>query len=92
MLVGKRIPLKETRNIINAIHDKSILDEEFIDFPFYNVKIPKKCKNVTKKLLDPRLIWIDNKKYYKNLNKLIEKFDKNFKSKYGEDLYKNLLL
>ena len=88
---GRRIPLKETRNIINAIHDKSILDEEFIDFPFYNVKIPKKCKNVTTNLLDPRLVWKNTENYYNNLNNLVKKFQYNFISKYGEDLYKKLI-
>ncbi|MBS0010621.1 MAG: phosphoenolpyruvate carboxykinase (ATP), partial [Bacteroidales bacterium] len=52
---GKRIDLKSTRRIINAILDESINNTEFYDIPVFNLSIPADISGVDKKLLEPAM-------------------------------------
>ena len=48
---GKRIPLKYTRKIIDNIHNKKILDTKYETFPFHDIEIPTKLKDIPDELL-----------------------------------------
>ena len=72
--VGKRCDITTTREIVNGIHDGSLLQEEYQEFPIFNLQTPKKYTL-------PRDKW-ENKKLYDNeLSKLFGLFEKNY-SKY----------
>jgi phosphoenolpyruvate carboxykinase (ATP) len=51
---GKRMSLKDTRAIIDAIIDGSILEAETKHIPVLNLTVPVALKNVSEGILDPR--------------------------------------
>lgn len=75
---GKRIDLPSTRNIINAILNKTITDVPYSTLPVFNLQIPKSVPGVTSSLLDPRQAWGGDEKWNKAAGELAEKFRKNF--------------
>ena len=79
-----RIKLQWTRKIIDAIHDGSLLKEEFYPMPGWNFLIPSKCAGVPSNILNPHDAWQDKSAYVQQVNKLARMFRENFK-KY-EDL------
>ena len=75
---GKRIDLKATRAIIDAILDGSIDNEEFENLPIFNLQIPKSVKNVDSTVLNPRNLWQTPDKWDEAAKDLGNKFIKNF--------------
>ena len=73
--VGKRCDINVTRNIVNSIHDGSLLMEEYQEFPIFNLQTPKKYEL-------PRDKWENKKLYDSELIKLFGLFQKNY-SKYS---------
>lgn len=51
---GKRISIKDTRGIINAILDGSIETAETQTIPYFNLTVPTALPNVDSGILDPR--------------------------------------
>jgi phosphoenolpyruvate carboxykinase (ATP) len=51
---GKRISIKDTRAIIDAILDGSIEKSKTRHIPILNLTIPEKLNNVSEGILDPR--------------------------------------
>jgi len=88
---GNRIDLPNTRAIIDAILDGSLLDEEFDILPFFNLSVPKNVNNVSSKILNPRFSWSDKDAYDKTAKSLAEKFINNFVTYTDTDLGKNLV-
>lgn len=76
--VGKRISIKATRAIIDAILDGSIEKAEFAEFPYFGFKVPKALHDVDSTILNPRNTWTDKAAYDQALAQLAEKFVKNF--------------
>ena len=74
---GKRISIKYSREIIDSIHNESILKEEFFDYPLFKFKVPKKCSNIPENILNPSLN-NNNEKYMNKLNNLYNQFNKNY--------------
>jgi len=84
---GKRISLKHTRAIIDAIHDGSLLTTYFDTLPVFDLKIPKKVKAVPDEVLNPSAFWKDEKHYWEQAKKLARLFQDNFKKfKAGDQL------
>jgi phosphoenolpyruvate carboxykinase (ATP) len=77
--VGKRMSLKYTRAIIDAIHDGHADKATYEQFPVFNVKIPTALPGVPTEILNPRNTWTDKADFDKTLKKLGESFAKNFK-------------
>ncbi len=75
---GRRIDLPSTRNIINAILNKTITDVRYSTLPVFNLKIPQSVPGVPSSLLDPRQAWGGDEKWNKAAVELAEKFRKNF--------------
>lgn len=75
---GRRIDLPSTRNIINAILNKTITDVPYSTLPVFNLKIPQSVPGVPSSLLDPRQAWGGEEKWNKAAVELAEKFRKNF--------------
>ena len=76
--VGKRISIKDTKNILNKIHDGSLLEQKFIKYPVFNFDIPINCPGISGEVLDPRLAWADQNIYLEKLTNLHKTFVTNY--------------
>ncbi len=76
---GKRISIKDTRAIIDAILDGSIEQAETTTIPVFNLEIPKQLHDVDPQIMDPRNTYSDVKEWEKKANDLAIKFINNFK-------------
>ena len=56
---GKRISIKDTRGIIDAILDGSIDTASTATIPYFNFTVPTELKGVDTKILDPRNTYAD---------------------------------
>ncbi len=74
---GKRISIKDTRAIIDAIIDGSIEKAETVKIPVLNLTAPKKLNNVSD-ILDPRSTYADVKVWEEKAKSLGAKYVKNF--------------
>jgi phosphoenolpyruvate carboxykinase (ATP) len=75
---GKRISIKDTRRIIDAILDGSIDKAETKVIPVFNLKVPVALHDVDPKILDPRDTYNDPMEWYKKAHLLGDLFVKNF--------------
>ena len=75
---GKRISLKDTRAIIDAIIDGSIDQAERTTVPIMNLEIPKSLANVTEGILDPRATYANVSDWETKAKDLAGRYIKNF--------------
>lgn len=76
---GKRISIKATRAIIDAILDGSIEDAEFVNLPYFNVAIPTALQGVAdNSILDPRQTYEDASEWEEKAQDLAARFIVNF--------------
>jgi phosphoenolpyruvate carboxykinase (ATP) len=75
---GKRISIKHTRSMIDAIHFNGF--DEYESFPYFNFLIPKSCKDVPSNILNP--INSNQPNYLEKLEKLHNSFNEVFSKKY----------
>lgn len=77
--VGKRFKLSYTRAIIDAIHDGSLAQAEYLTDSIFGVSIPQTCSGVPSDMLNPRSTWTSPEGYDKAANGLATLFQENFK-------------
>jgi len=80
--VGKRIKLKYTRAMINAVLNGDLGLYNYDDYHIHSVfgvAQPRTCPGVPTEVLSPRATWNDDKAYYDTAFKLSNAFRKNFK-------------
>ncbi|MFR9651303.1 MAG: phosphoenolpyruvate carboxykinase (ATP) [Rikenellaceae bacterium] len=87
---GKRISLKDTRAIIDAIIDGSIHDVETVHIPIMNLTAPKSLPGVSD-ILDPRNTYADVSVWEENAKKLAGMYLKNFEQYCDNDAAKALI-
>jgi phosphoenolpyruvate carboxykinase (ATP) len=75
---GKRISIKDTRAIIDAILDGSIEKAETKHIPILNLTAPVMLNNVSNGILDPRDTYNDKSEWESKAKILTEKYIKNF--------------
>ena len=75
---GKRISIKDTRGIINAILDGSIEKAETKVMPIFNLEVPTSLPGVDTNILDPRDTYKNTNEWTKKATKLAGLFIKNF--------------
>ncbi|MGV8915177.1 MAG: phosphoenolpyruvate carboxykinase (ATP) [Kaistella sp.] len=75
---GKRISLKDTRAIIDAIIDGSIDSAEKTTIPVMNLEIPTKLPNVSEGILDPRDTYKNVSEWEEKAKDLAGRYIKNF--------------
>lgn len=75
---GKRISIKDTRGIINAILDGSIERAETKIIPIFNLEVPTALPGVDPKILDPRDTYADASEWEAKARDLGSRFVKNF--------------
>jgi phosphoenolpyruvate carboxykinase (ATP) len=75
---GKRISIKDTRAIIDAILDGSIEKQESITIPIFNFDVPKVLHDVNSEILDPRATYADATEWNTKAIDLASRFITNF--------------
>ena len=75
---GKRISIKDTRGIIDAILDGSIEKAETKTLPIFNLEVPTSLPGVDPGILDPRDTYEDPAEWDKKAKDLANLFIKNF--------------
>ena len=75
---GKRISIKDTRGIIDAILDGSILKVETKRIPYFDFEVPTSLPGVDPKILDPRDTYSDAVQWDEKARDLANRFVKNF--------------
>ena len=75
---GKRISIKDTRAIIDAILDGSIENAETKSVPVFNFVVPTALPNVDTNILDPRNTYADAAEWQTKAEDLASRFIKNF--------------
>ena len=76
---GKRISIKDTRAIIDAILDGSIEKAETKTIPYFNFVVPTALPGVNPDILDPRDTYSNAEEWNKKAEDLAGRFIKNFK-------------
>ena len=75
---GKRISIKDTRGIIDAILSGAILKADTKTIPYFNFEVPTSLPGVDPKILDPRDTYSDKEIWEKKALDLATRFQKNF--------------
>ncbi len=88
---GKRISIKDTRGIIDAILDGSILKAETKTIPYFNLAVPTALPGVDSGILDPRDTYADAAEWDAKAQDLAARFVKNFVKYTGNDAGKALV-
>ena len=77
--VGKRISLKHTRAIIDAIHNGALAKSKTVRDPVFGFDVVTECSEVPSSILVPRGTWPDPAAYDTAAKKLANLFRENFK-------------
>jgi phosphoenolpyruvate carboxykinase (ATP) len=77
---GKRISLKNTRAIIDAIHDGSLAKAKTERDPVFGFEVVAECHGVPSEILIPRNAWANKAAYEATAKKLAGLFNKNFET------------
>ncbi|MEC3877181.1 phosphoenolpyruvate carboxykinase (ATP) [Chryseobacterium salviniae] len=88
---GKRISLKDTRAIIDAIIDGSIEDAPKTRIPIMNLEFPTSLPNVSEGILDPRDTYSNVEEWEEKAKDLAAKYIKNFEQYCNSDEAKKLV-
>lgn len=88
---GKRISLKDTRAIIDAILDGSIDSAPKTRIPIMNLEIPTALPNVSEGILDPRDSYSDVSEWEAKAKDLAARYIENFEQYCDNDEAKKLL-
>ena len=88
---GKRISIKDTRVIIDAILNGDILNAPTKKIPYFNFEVPTELPGVDSKILDPRDTYADASEWETKAMDLADRFIKNFKKYEGNELGKALV-
>ena len=75
---GKRISIKDTRGIIDAILDGSVLEAPTKMIPVFNFEVPTELPGVDPAILDPRDTYADAAEWNAKAEDLAGRFIKNF--------------
>jgi phosphoenolpyruvate carboxykinase (ATP) len=81
--VGKRMSLKYTRAILDAIHDGSLAKSATVVDPVFGLVVPTTCANVPSEILIAKNTWADKAAYDQKAAHLASLFVKNF-GKYSD--------
>jgi phosphoenolpyruvate carboxykinase (ATP) len=76
--VGKRMPIKATRALLNAALDGSLNSAQFRKDPNFGFEVPVSVAGVDSAILNPRSTWSDGAEYDVTAAKLVDLFCDNF--------------
>ena len=75
---GKRISIKDTRGIIDAIHSGAIKKAPTKKIPFFNLEVPTELEGVDTNILDPKDTYANPAEWEEKAKDLAQRFIKNF--------------
>jgi phosphoenolpyruvate carboxykinase (ATP) len=76
--VGKRMPLPQTRALVNAAVSGELDRGSFREVPVFGLNVPSSCPGVDDKLLEPRKSWADPAAYDAKAEELKHRFEQEF--------------
>ena len=88
---GKRISIKDTRGIIDAILNGDIEKASTKTIPYFNFEVPTELPGVDTNILDPRNTYADASEWETKAKDLAQRFTKNFAKYEGNDAGKALV-
>ena len=88
---GKRISIRDTRGIIDAILDGSIEKAPTKKIPYFDFEVPTELPGVDPAILDPRDTYADASAWDTKAKDLAGRFIKNFEKFTGNELGKSLV-
>ncbi|HIT90017.1 MAG TPA: phosphoenolpyruvate carboxykinase (ATP) [Candidatus Merdenecus merdavium] len=88
---GKRISIRDTRGIIDAILDGSIAKANTKKLPYFNFEIPTELPGVDTNILDPRDTYANVSEWETKAKDLSQRFIKNFAKYEGNEAGKALV-
>ena len=88
---GKRITIKDTRGIIDAILNGDILNAETKKIPMFDLEVPTALPGVDTNILDPRNTYADPTEWETKAQDLASRFIKNFVKYTGNEAGKALV-
>ena len=88
---GKRISIKDTRGIIDAILNGDILKASTKKIPYFDLEVPTELPGVDSHILDPRDTYADVKEWETKAQDLASRFIKNFAKYTGNEAGKALV-
>lgn len=88
---GKRISIKDTRGIIDAILSGDINNAPTKKIPIFNFEVPTELTGVDPAILDPRDTYADASEWETKAKDLAERFNKNFVKYTGNEAGKALV-
>ena len=88
---GKRISIKDTRGIIDAILNGDILKASTKKIPYFDLEVPTELPGVDTHILDPRDTYTDVKEWETKAQDLASRFIKNFDKYTGNEAGKALV-
>ena len=88
---GKRISIKDTRGIIDAILSGAILSAPTKTIPYFNFEVPTELPGVDAGILDPRDTYADAAQWEEKAKDLAARFVKNFAKYEGNEAGKALV-
>lgn len=87
---GKRISIKDTRGIIDAILNGDVAKAETKKIPYFDFEVPVALPGVDPKILDPRDTYSDASQWEEKAKDLAGRFAKNFKKYESSEAGKKL--
>ena len=82
--IGKRISIRYTRDLLNAVLNGELLNVEYYTDPIFGFEVPKCCPGVPEKVLYPAESWPSKDQYMNKYRQLAARFLENFK-KFEDD-------
>ena len=89
--IGKRISIKDTRGIIDAILSGAIASAPTKKIPHFDFEVPTELPGVDSGILDPRDTYADASEWEKKAQDLASRFVKNFVKYEGNEAGKALV-
>ena len=88
--VGKRISIKHTRNLLNAVLSGALDNVKYYVDPVFGFEVPTSCPDVPEDVLFPARSWQNEKDYWKKYRQLASRFVSNMK-KFEADTPKDVI-
>ncbi|MCG3138187.1 MAG: Phosphoenolpyruvate carboxykinase (ATP) [Phycisphaerae bacterium] len=77
--VGKRISIRHTRQLLNAVLDGRLQAVKFRTDKLFGFEVPASCPDVPQEVLDPSSTWGSKEEYWKRYDALAARYIENFK-------------
>ena len=77
--VGKRISIRHTRNLLNAVLDGRLANVKYRKDKLFGFEVPLSCPDVPEDVLEPSNSWGNKDEYWKRYDALAARYVENFK-------------